>query len=150
MIWEKVISRRLFLSEMFLSGTFFLSNFIISKNSLFEKLEKRLVSLFKDQESAKIMGIEYLKVVPEENNKQKLLSLLSSTLESFPGFNTEVNRSQLREWLGICRQEDFKQGRIINIQNWLLSVTELRLCALVALQPSLSTRNLARIFFLYS
>lgn len=150
MIWGKIISRRVFLSEMFLSSSFFLSSLIISKSSPTEKLEKRLVDLFKDQNSAKIVGLEYLKIVPEENNRQRLLSLLSSTLERFPGLFTEMDPVKLRKWLRICRQKDFDEGQIINVQKWLLSVTELRLCALVALQPSLSAHYFARISCFYS
>ena len=150
MIWEKIISRRVFLSEMFLSGTFFLAGLTVSKNSPAEKFEKRLVSLFKNQKSAKVIGIEYLKIVPEENNKQQLLSLLSSSLEGFPGLETETDPSKLREWLRIRRQEDFKEGKVIDVQKWLLSVTELRLCALVALQPPLSARYLSQLFFFCS
>ena len=150
MIWEKIISRRVFLSEMFLSGTFILSGLTVAKSSPTGKFEKRLVSLFKGQKSAKVIGLEYLKIVPEENNKQQLLSLLSSSLESFSGLHTETDLSKLREWLRIRRQEDFKEGKVIYVQNWLLSVTELRLCALVALHPPLSAHFLSQSFFFHS
>jgi hypothetical protein len=131
---------------MFSVSLFFLSGFIVSKKSPAGELEKRLVRLFKNQESAKNIGLEYLKIVPEESSREKLLSMLSSTLERFPNFYEENNPRILLKWLRTCRQEDFKENRIIIVKKWLLSVTELRLCALVALQPSLTAHNLARVF----
>ena len=138
-------NRRVFLSEFFSSGFILLSSFIVSKSNSTEKLENRLVHLFKNQESAKIIGLEYLKIVPEENNKKQLLSLFASTLGRFPALYTTTDPRELRAWLRICRHEDFKEGRIINVKNFLLSITESRICALVALQSSLSSQSLDRV-----
>jgi hypothetical protein len=155
MMQGKVITRRVFLSKIFSSGFILLSGFGVSKRSSAEELDKRspteeieerLVHLFKNQESAKIIGRAYLKIVPEENNKKELLSRLAITFDKIPGLYTEADPRNLRKRLRACRQEDFKEGRVITVNKYILSVTEARICALVLLHFSVLSQSLARAF----
>jgi hypothetical protein len=40
---------------------------------------------------------------------------------------------KLRELLLLQQRQDFKHGRIANVKGWILSETEVRLCAMAAL-----------------
>ena len=77
------------------------------------------------------LGIEYLTRTPGEDDWDVLLSQLAALLHPYSllggaeraavRFNDQVRR-------------DFRDGDILRMGGWLLSRTELRLCALVALQ----------------
>ncbi len=82
------------------------------------------------------LGIEYLTRTPGEDDWDVLLSrlaalvhpasLLGGAERRAAGFNDQVRR-------------DFRDGDILRMGGWLLSRTELRLCALVALQETQRT-----------
>ena len=82
------------------------------------------------------LGIEYLTRTPGQNDREVLLSRLAALVHPaslFPGaeraaagFNDQVRR-------------EFRDGDILRMGGWLLSRTELRLCALVALEVTQQT-----------
>jgi hypothetical protein len=82
------------------------------------------------------LGIEYLTRTPGEDDRDVLLSrlaalvhpasLLGGAERAAAGFNDQVRR-------------DFRDGDILRMGGWLFSRTELRLCALVALQATEQT-----------
>jgi len=93
----------------------------------------KLVTLLKHEESARIIGREYLRMAPHEANAQILLNLISlGCTDGSTGTSDEAPES-LRERLQARTCRDFEEGQIIRIHGWILSLTEARLCALVAL-----------------
>ena len=82
------------------------------------------------------LGIEYLTRTPGEDDWDVLLSRLAALVHpasllrgaerAAAGFNDQVRR-------------DFRDGDILRMGGWLLSRTELRLCALVALEVTQQT-----------
>ena len=82
------------------------------------------------------LGVEYLTRTPGEDDWNVLLSrlaglvhpasLLGGAERAAVGFNDQVRR-------------DFREGDILRMGGWLLSRTELRLCALVALEVTRQT-----------
>jgi hypothetical protein len=93
----------------------------------------KLANFYIDKESAKIVGLEYLRSVPSEAK----VGLLTDLICSFEGeqraaFN-QANKEKLRQMLLLRQRQDFEHGRVANVRGWILSKTECRLCALVAL-----------------
>ena len=82
------------------------------------------------------LGIEYLTRTPDEDDRDVLLSRLAALVHpasllhdaerAAAGFNDQVRR-------------EFRDGDILRMGGWLLSRTELRLCALVALEVTQQT-----------
>ena len=82
------------------------------------------------------LGVEYLTRTPAEHDSEVLLSRLAALVHPASlfataervaaGFNDQVRR-------------DFRDGDILRMGGWLLSRTELRLCALAALQATRQT-----------
>ncbi|MCK5506359.1 MAG: hypothetical protein KAJ10_14440, partial [Thermodesulfovibrionia bacterium] len=72
---------------------------------------------------------------PGEDNKEKLLSGIYTALKDKSSIPlNETTPYQLNELLRTCRQKDFEKGRVVELQGWLLSITEVRLCALAGLR----------------
>ena len=92
-----------------------------------------LVQLLRHKESARIIGLEYLRGAPQEAHVQTLIDLLSSDFTQSPIGPHKSDTTRLREFLRLQTQQDFEAGRIVRLQGWMISVTEARLCALVAL-----------------
>jgi hypothetical protein len=99
----------------------------------FDPLPSKLASFFLHQESAKQVGLEYLKIAPMEAD----ICLLSNLICSF----NEKQRAALlyadsRGVSELLRQRlclDFEQDHVVTVHGWILAVTEARLCALAAL-----------------
>lgn len=80
-----------------------------------------------ESRSAGLLGREYLATVPWEADREVLRRLLPrldhrEAAGDAPG-------EPLRRWV----RDDFDAGRVVSVRGWLLSRTEARLCALVAL-----------------
>jgi hypothetical protein len=86
--------------------------------------------------SAKELGLEYLTRYPDEADSTTLVSRLSPVLQSFP-LLTDGGTSAGPFHEGIRR--DFLEGDVEEMGGWLLSKTELRLCALVVVQAQTET-----------
>lgn len=69
------------------------------------------------------VGRTYRKLYPGEDNRTTLESLLT-------GNNNATNLKQLME---DKVQEDFKNSQLVQVEGWILSVTEARQCALYSL-----------------
>jgi hypothetical protein len=82
--------------------------------------------------NAKDLGVEYLARYPDEADSATLVSRLSTLVSPF-SLLTGVSAGRLHE--GIRR--DFLQDDVVKMGGWLLSRTELRLCALVALRAQM-------------
>jgi hypothetical protein len=84
-------------------------------------------SLFTHHHSAIALGKHYLTLYPEEANYEWLTT---QTLHRLPA-NTEPHA--IKKALKIQRQKDFYDGNTVMVEGWVLSRTEVRLCALLAL-----------------
>jgi hypothetical protein len=95
-----------------------------------------LRTFFASASSARIVGKTYLELRPEEADADRLLALIAhedpatrSDLQSF-------DAASFRRFILQQHLQDFEQHRIVNLWGWLLSETEVRLCALSALSAS--------------
>jgi hypothetical protein len=92
----------------------------------------RLVGLFKHRDSARAIGSVYLATCPEEANAHKLVELIVGA-DDDPLVVHGTNDAELRAWVRRRQARDFATARIVNLDGWLLSATEVRLCALACL-----------------
>jgi hypothetical protein len=74
-------------------------------------------------------GIAYRAVYPWENNKDTLKRLL--LLES--GLPASASRGQISGSLSGKVESDFKTGKVLVVNGWVLSLTEARQCALFSI-----------------
>ncbi|TQV76267.1 hypothetical protein [Denitrobaculum tricleocarpae] len=99
----------------------------------------QLTDLFSNRHSAAVLGQLYLQLRPEEADTQKLETLLlaPANLEVLapqgPGHRGRPDSRRLKAAFQELRRRDFDQGAVVQIGGCMLSVTELRLCALMAL-----------------
>jgi hypothetical protein len=96
-------------------------------------LRARLSGLVANQASARIVGQAYLRVMPAEFASDVLLDRLVSALH--PGVHSldTTTEQELRDRLLSGMRQDFRQGRVVSLEGWIVSTTEARLCALAAL-----------------
>lgn len=92
-----------------------------------------LARFFAHRDSAKRVGLEYLRCVPREADERLLVDLICSSRAERRAELDQANKGKLRELLRLQMRQDFEHGRIVNVQGWILSETEGRLCALAAL-----------------
>ena len=96
-------------------------------------LSLRLTGLFKHGESAKVIGREYLRHYAQEADEQILLGLISSGFTDGPEMLSAADDEEISRWLRRQIGQDFEAGHVVKLEGWILSATEARLCALVAL-----------------
>ena len=99
---------------------------------------ERLAGLL-DGESARVIGREYLRLVPAEASPA---SLAARVVERLPGGSRAVNAAsddRLHELLLGATLEDFQRLRTVELRGWVLAQTEARLCALAALREGATT-----------
>lgn len=99
-----------------------------------EYLAAKLKSIVKNTQSARIIGREYLSMAPEEATRQRLVALICITDEHYRRLARARNRT-LKKFVLELQQEDFANGRTVNVRGWILSKTEVRLYALAAIIP---------------
>jgi len=92
-----------------------------------------LLTILNDPESANALGREYLRIAPEEANIDILVNLISSSQHFLTIDIGNTNRSELRNVVRRQLQKDFELKEIAHVHGWILSKTEVRLCALSAL-----------------
>lgn len=90
----------------------------------------RLREIVPHTESAVVVGREYLRMAPAERDPGRLAALISSCCGEglFDSDGEALRRSLVRR-----TRKDFAEGQIVRLHGWMLSVTEARLCGLVAL-----------------
>jgi hypothetical protein len=99
-----------------------------------ESLRPALLEFYADRDSARALGAEYLKHFPDEDDDTILLEGLTggaaraSEWEELASSDPQALRQSIRQ----RHREDFRAGRTRLLSGWVLSETELRLCALVA------------------
>lgn len=98
-----------------------------------EMLMKKLSAAIHKRLSAIEVGQAYLDSCSQQLDSCRLLDDVVERM----GGATEVsamNSRQLRQRLGQASSRDFDQRETIKVKGWLLSATEVKLCALMALQ----------------
>ena len=77
------------------------------------------------EDSIKLIGSIYLNQVPKENNKEMLVKLILGNVSSSNSNLKKVIESQIKK--------DFETEHVIMVDGWVLSMTEVRQCALYSL-----------------
>jgi hypothetical protein len=97
---------------------------------------ERLAGLLAHQEGAHAVGLEYLRVMPQEASQTVLIARVVERLPG--GFRTldEAGDGRLRDLLLRATVEDFGDLETVELQGWVLARTEARLCALASLHES--------------
>jgi hypothetical protein len=96
-------------------------------------LRVRLLDSLYHGESARAIGHRFLSRHPEEGNAAVLERHIT---ESIPGGAMRLvaaKDEELRRCLATRVRQDFVEDRVVRIDGWILSSTEVRLCALAAL-----------------
>ncbi|MBI4341157.1 MAG: hypothetical protein HY598_02620 [Candidatus Omnitrophica bacterium] len=101
-----------------------------------EPLSERLGRLLPDPTSAAVVGHAYLDCVPAEADRHRLVELMSPRRQRRA--LAAAPTARLQEWFHQRRRRDFEMEHTVLVQGWMLSVTEARLCALVALRAGRS------------
>lgn len=94
---------------------------------------RRLPRLLGHPDSARVVGRAYLRLVPAEARPELLAKLIVEQLPEGEHTAAAVADGELRERLLDGVREDFRDGKTVELDGWLLSRTEARLCALVVL-----------------
>jgi len=87
----------------------------------------RLTAIFRDRRCARSIGAEYIRGCPVEADKRLLVSLMGE--KAGPALPLEELRTEIQAQI----RDDFTHGRVVQVQGWVLSCTEARLCALSTL-----------------
>ncbi len=131
-------TRRGFLRAIILMGAFIFSPLTRAfqrpgEAAITKQTAEKLVNSIIRRQSAKTVGLEYLRRVPEETDLRMLVDLIYPSRQDI---NTEIayeNKKKIRKSLLQQHNQDLEHGRTVNVQGWILSETEARLCALAAL-----------------
>lgn len=91
-----------------------------------------LACLFRSRESAVRLGRAYLRQHPEEADQAALERLVFARLDGLRP-DTASGLAALKRSFESARRQDFDCGAVVQLGGFMLSRTELRACALVAL-----------------
>jgi hypothetical protein len=92
-----------------------------------------LVATVGDPASARAIGLEYLACAPEASDVRGLVDAICDGDSSINHDSAIDDVEALRRALALKQRRDFEHGRVVRLRSWILSDTEVRLCALVAL-----------------
>lgn len=101
--------------------------------SFTERLEERLSGLFRETESVRFVGLEYLRAAPEENSVDALIGSLAAGVEGGRRTLETTSGDGMRALLARRMRDDFGAGETVELRGWILSRTEVRLAAIAAL-----------------
>lgn len=125
--------RRWFLTAIGAAGTFLATDWrTCVRAAATDTAPERLIGLFEHRDSARAIGSVYLAAHPEEADVSRLLELINRA-DGGPPFAPLATDTARRAWIRERQTQDFAAGRIVNLDGWLLSATEVRICALAAL-----------------
>jgi hypothetical protein len=85
-----------------------------------------LLRLFEHPKQAQVVGNHFLEIYKSEAQLRLLMARI------FPG-GLPHNEFTFRAYLDRKKRWDFENAEVVSINGWLLSVTEARLCAALAL-----------------
>jgi hypothetical protein len=133
-----VVTRRSFLRMVILLGAMAL----IRREDMFvttdgahndHLLTLKLASFFRNKESARIVGLEYLRVAPTEADAWQLTKSICACWQEPYDEIAHADIAKIKQRLRHQQRDDFEKGRTLEVDGWILSETEVRLCALAAL-----------------
>lgn len=138
------LSKRKFLNMLLASAAgcflpFGLATAFKKGTSTTEALVQQLANFFESKESARLIGVEYLNLYSSECNCELLVNRLFSDNRERQMEFLAGDRSRQRHLLIQQQREDFRLGRVAQVHGWVLSETEVCLCALAALQQARTT-----------
>lgn len=82
-----------------------------------------------DEKTISDAGEAYVKKAPAENDKNKLIQLIS---DNSP-IAKSTDKNAIHNYLDRKVKQDFATGKTVLVKGWILSVTEARQCALYSL-----------------
>ena len=132
------LTRRTILQLLGWSGLFVLSDVVSSaaaESASQGPASSGRLPYYPDRESAAAVGTAFLHLRPGEANAQALLAKLGLPPASASPASPEWPMVERAHIVGLvaAHSSDFRQRRIVRLAGWMLSLTELRLCALVEL-----------------
>jgi len=90
-----------------------------------------VLSSFCDEETVRKIGLRYLALVPSENSQAELVARMSAAINRDPP--DSANTAEVARQIELTAERDFRSEKILIINNWIISETEARQCALLAL-----------------
>lgn len=93
---------------------------------------RRLAKVFGHPDSARRVGMEYLRKRPQDADIRVLIRHLVPDPRRLQALRA-CDRETLGRFLAESMRRDFQRGKIMSVDGWILSETELRVCALSAL-----------------
>jgi hypothetical protein len=95
---------------------------------------RRLASIVSHRESAASVGREVLRLRPAEADASALLAALAASVPDLPRLLAEGSDDELRVAVDGASRRDFAEAGdgLIRINGWIASLTEARVCAIVA------------------
>ena len=92
-----------------------------------------LRALLTDLASAERVGSAYVEQHPEEADPALLEARIAGSQADAERIFGEMRPDELASWIWNRQQEDFRAGRTVSVDGWILSETEALLCARVYL-----------------
>jgi hypothetical protein len=105
----------------------------IAAELLTDPLGRRLANLLKEAESASVIGKPYLDAMPEENDPNVIVSRMAVCHPIIVSKLRTAGETDAKTLLAKMVTEDFYNANIVQLNGWILSKTEARLCALTTL-----------------
>jgi len=94
----------------------------------------RLADLFRDPDSARVIGAAFLRMTPEEGSSEALVTAIGAGLPGgIAALDDPIDPDDLRGLLATRIHRDFAEDAVVELEGWIVSRTEARLCGLVAL-----------------
>jgi hypothetical protein len=94
----------------------------------------RLTDLFRDPDSARVIGQAFLRLTPEEGSSGALVTAIGAGLPGgIAALDDPIEPDDLRALLAARIQRDFADDAVVELEGWIVSRTEARLCGIVAL-----------------
>ena len=105
-------------------------------NDSFSKLlqQPAFLSQICDENVIREIGKAYRKIKPQEDKQGQLINRLM-TDEKGKKIASDLTDEKLKTIIDQIIKSDFKKENTINLNGWVLSVTEARQCALFSLSP---------------
>lgn len=89
-----------------------------------------LLSTFCSERTLKEIGVEYRKLVPHENEVQKLKTILLTDQSGKKIKNSD--KDGIAKLINDKMHDEFINAKVLIINDWVISITEARQCALIS------------------
>lgn len=82
-----------------------------------------------DENALREIGLAYRKLKPDEEKKNRLVSILTAEAGD-KKLSSKASNKQVESFLNNKIQTEFKKNETVTVKGWVLSLTEARQCAL--------------------